>query len=44
MYMWERGFADLRFGYGSAIAFALFAIIVLASVVNFLLVRRSVRQ
>lgn len=44
MYMWERGFADLRFGYGSAIAFALFAIIVVASLVNFLLVRRSVRE
>ncbi len=44
MYMWERGFADLKFGYGSAIAFALFAIIVFASLVNFLLVRRSVRE
>ncbi len=44
MYMWERGFADLRFGYGSAIAFALFAIILIASLVNFLLVRRSVRE
>jgi len=44
MYMFERGFSDLRFGYGSAIAFALFAIIVVASLINFALVRRSVRS
>jgi len=44
MYMWERGFADLKFGYGSAIAFALFAIIVIASLVTLLLVRKPVRQ
>jgi cellobiose transport system permease protein len=34
----------LRFGYGSAIAFALFAIIVVASMINFALVRRSVKS
>jgi cellobiose transport system permease protein len=39
-----RGFSDLRFGYGSAVAFALFAIIVLASLLNYALVRRSVRE
>lgn len=44
MYMYERGFADLKFGYGSAIAFTLFAIIVVASLLNFMLVRRSVRS
>jgi cellobiose transport system permease protein len=44
MYMFERGLQDLRFGYGSAIAFALFAIIVVASVVNFALIRRSVKS
>jgi cellobiose transport system permease protein len=44
MYMFERGFSDLRFGYGSAVAFALFAIIVLASLLNYALVRRSVRE
>ncbi|HEX6683140.1 MAG TPA: sugar ABC transporter permease [Candidatus Limnocylindrales bacterium] len=44
MYMYERGFADLKFGYGAAIAFALFAIIVVASLLNFVLVRRSVRS
>jgi cellobiose transport system permease protein len=44
MYMFERGFYDLRFGYGSAIAFALFAIIVFASLINFALVRRSVKS
>jgi len=44
MYMFERGFNDLRFGYGSAIAFALFAIIVIASLINFALIRRSVKS
>jgi cellobiose transport system permease protein len=44
MYMFERGFQDLAFGYGSAIAFALFAIIVVASLINFALVRRSVKS
>ena len=44
MYMFERGFQDLQFGYGSAVAFALFAIIVVASLINFLLVRRSVKS
>jgi len=44
MYMFERGFQDLQFGYGSAVAFALFAIIVVASLVNFALVRRSVKS
>jgi len=44
MYMFERGFSDLQFGYGSAVAFALFAIIVIASLVNFALVRRSVKS
>jgi cellobiose transport system permease protein len=44
MYMYERGFNDLRFGYGSAIAFALFAIIVIASMINFALIRRSVKS
>lgn len=44
MYMYERGFADLRFGYGSAIGFTLFAIIVVASVLNFMLVRKTVRE
>lgn len=44
MYMYENGFQLLRFGYGSAIAFALFAIIVVASLINFALVRRSVKS
>jgi cellobiose transport system permease protein len=44
MYMFERGFQDLQFGYGSAVAFALFTIIVVASLINFFLVRRSVKS
>jgi len=44
MYMYERAFDNLQFGYGSAVAFALFGLIVLFSIFNYLLVRRSVRN
>lgn len=44
MYMYERAFDNLQFGYGSAVAFALFALIVIFSILNYLLVRRSVRN
>ncbi|GIH04702.1 sugar ABC transporter permease [Rhizocola hellebori] len=44
MYMYEKAFDNLQFGYGSAVAFALFALIVIFSVLNYLLVRRSVRN
>ncbi|HCT78364.1 MAG TPA: ABC transporter permease [Micromonosporaceae bacterium] len=43
MYMYEKAFDNLQFGYGSAVAFALFGLIVLFSLFNYLLVRRSVR-
>ncbi len=44
MYMYEKAFDNLQFGYGSAVAFALFALIVLFSIFNYVLVRRSVRN
>jgi cellobiose transport system permease protein len=44
MYMYEQAFDNLRFGYGSAVAFALFALIVIFSILNYLMVRRSVRN
>ncbi|MBV1851613.1 carbohydrate ABC transporter permease [Catellatospora tritici] len=43
MYMYEKGFNDLQFGYGSAIAWALFIMIIIMSGVNYLLIRRSVK-
>jgi cellobiose transport system permease protein len=42
--MYEKAFDGLQFGYGSAVAFALFALIVIFSIFNYLLVRRSVRN
>jgi cellobiose transport system permease protein len=44
MYMYEKAFDNLQFGYGSAVAFALFFLIVIFSILNYLLVRRSVRN
>ena len=39
-YMYEQGFDEFRSGYAAAIAWSLFLIIVLISLVNFLLIRR----
>lgn len=43
LYIYERAFDDLRFGYGAAIAWVLFLLIVLMSLGNYLLVRKSIR-
>ncbi|GAA1775437.1 sugar ABC transporter permease [Luedemannella helvata] len=43
MYMYSEAFENSRFGYGSAIAWAMFLLIVVASMVNFLFVRKSVK-
>ncbi|MBM0277938.1 carbohydrate ABC transporter permease [Micromonospora tarensis] len=44
MYMYEMGIANLNTaGYGAAVAWAIFMIIVVVSLVNFLLVRRSAK-
>jgi cellobiose transport system permease protein len=43
MYMYEKAFRDFDFGYGSAVAWALFFMIVFAAGVNFALIRRSVK-
>jgi cellobiose transport system permease protein len=40
MYMFENAFRDYEYGYGAAVAWVLFVIIILASVVNFLIIRR----
>ena len=44
MYLYERAFSrDFDYGYGSAIAWLLFALILVISLINVLAVRRSVR-
>jgi cellobiose transport system permease protein len=43
LYIWEKAFDDLHFGYGAAIAWVLFLIIALMSLGNYLLVRKSIR-
>ncbi|GGM27363.1 MULTISPECIES: carbohydrate ABC transporter permease [Micromonospora] len=44
MYMYEMGITNLNSaGYGAAVAWAMFLIIVLVSMINFLLVRRSAK-
>ena len=40
LFLYEQGFRNFQFGYGSAIAWALFLIITVLTVVNFLLTRR----
>ena len=40
MYVWENAFVKFDFGYASAVAWVLFLIILLASALNFLAVRR----
>jgi cellobiose transport system permease protein len=40
MYLYEQGFHRFRLGYGSAIAWMLFLIIMVASIANFLIVHR----
>jgi len=40
LYLYEQGFRNLKFGYASAIAWALFVVIVIASGVNYALTRR----
>ena len=40
MYMFENAFRNYKYGYGAAIAWVLFVIIILASLVNFLIIRR----
>ncbi|WP_018656768.1 carbohydrate ABC transporter permease [Actinomadura flavalba] len=41
MYMFDNAFGEDRYGYGAAIAWALFLMIIAFSLVNFLLVRRA---
>jgi cellobiose transport system permease protein len=43
MYMYETAFQRFQYGYGAAIAWALFGLIVVFSLVNLLLVRRAAR-
>ncbi|MFB6726468.1 carbohydrate ABC transporter permease [Kribbella sp. NPDC056345] len=43
MYMYETAFQRFQYGYGAAIAWALFGLIVIFSLVNLLLVRRAAR-
>jgi cellobiose transport system permease protein len=43
MYMYSEAFENFRFGYGSAIAWSVFLLIVIVSVINFLFVRKSVK-
>lgn len=43
MFMYQRAFNDFNYGYGSAIAWTMFLLIVLASLLNFLVVRKSVK-
>jgi cellobiose transport system permease protein len=40
MYMFENAFRNYKYGYGATIAWVLFVIIILASLVNFLIIRR----
>jgi cellobiose transport system permease protein len=40
MYLWEIMFSRYRLGYAGAVAWVLFLLILLASIVNFLVVRR----
>jgi cellobiose transport system permease protein len=40
MYMFENAFNRFQYGYGSAVAWMLFLMILLFSLVNFLLIRR----
>lgn len=41
MYMFEKAFRDFDYGYGSAVAWMIFLIIMLLTLVNFLITRRS---
>ncbi|WP_019631337.1 carbohydrate ABC transporter permease [Actinomadura atramentaria] len=41
MYMYDNAFGHDRYGYGAAIAWALFLLIIVFSLVNFLLIRRA---
>ncbi|GAA1699268.1 sugar ABC transporter permease [Kribbella yunnanensis] len=43
MYMYETAFQRFQYGYGAAIAWALFGLIVIFSLINLLLVRRAAR-
>jgi cellobiose transport system permease protein len=43
LYIYERAFDDLHFGYGAAVAWVLFLMIVLVSAINSFLIRRSIR-
>ncbi|GAB3933714.1 sugar ABC transporter permease [Kribbella albertanoniae] len=43
MYMYENAFQRFQYGYGAAIAWALFGLIVIFSLINLLLVRRAAR-
>jgi len=43
MYMYETAFQRFQYGYGAAIAWSLFGLIVVFSLVNLLLIRRAAR-
>ncbi len=40
VYLYQQAFREFRFGYGAAVAWSLFLIVVVASLLNYLLVRR----
>ncbi|MEV0092775.1 sugar ABC transporter permease [Streptomyces sp. NPDC050738] len=41
MYMFEKAFRDFDYGYGSAVAWMIFLVIMLLTLINFLVVRRA---
>jgi cellobiose transport system permease protein len=41
MYMFDNAFTDDRYGYAATVAWALFVLIIIFSLVNFLFVRRT---
>ncbi|HCT80791.1 MAG TPA: ABC transporter permease, partial [Micromonosporaceae bacterium] len=41
MYMFEKAFRDFDYGYGSAVAWMIFLLIMILTLVNFLLTRRA---
>lgn len=43
-FLYEQGFVNFKFGYGAAISWALFGVILIFSLANLVLVRRTARQ